>query len=79
MLPSVADGRLDGDRLQLEVEPGFYYSGFNRPDVLDAFSEAASEVAGRRVTTLIRERRPIHKEPRSLEELRKFPEVRFSK
>jgi hypothetical protein len=77
MVPSVASGFLDGDMLQLEVEPGFYYGRFNRPDVLDAFAAAASEAAGRKISCQIRERRPIQKEPRSLDELRQFPEVRF--
>ena len=77
ILDSVARGRPEGERFLLEVKPGFYYGRFNRPDVLEAFSDAASAVTGNKLTAILREWKEEPREPKSLDELRKFPEGRF--
>lgn len=70
-------GRIDNGALHIEVSPGFLYGRFNRQDVLSKFSAAASELAGRELHALLSE---LHDEPRqqrSLDELKKFKEVKF--
>ena len=78
---TIARGRAEGDSFILEVQPGFYYGRFNRPEILTAFSQAASALSGRSLTAILREWLPDPVDPskplRDLEELRKFPEVRF--
>ena len=71
-----ADGVMEGEILFIEAEPGFYFNRFNRADVLEELGRAASELLAKPVTAKVREKRP--KGPtRSLDELRRFPEVRF--
>ena len=77
-LNSAARGSVDGEKLLLEVEPGFYYMRFNRPETLELFARTASELTGKKLTAVIRELKAEPKEPRSLDEFRKFPEVRFT-
>ena len=71
-------GRLDGSVLRLEVTPGFLYGRFNKPEVLDTFSEAASRLTGREIRAALSE---LSDDPessrRSLEDLKVFKEVRF--
>ena len=71
-------GRLEASILRLEVVPGFLYGRFNKPEVLGKFSEAASNLAGHEIRTVLSE---LTDDPgaskRSLEDLKEFKEVRF--
>ena len=78
LLSKASEGYVENNLFIFEAEPGFYYARFNRPEILEAFASAASEVVGRQLSALVREHRPKRGEPKSLEELRKFPEVRFT-
>ncbi len=70
-------GRLEGNVLRLEVVSGFLYSRFNRQEVLTRFSQAARELCGREVNVQLSELKQEERQVRSLDELRKFDEVRF--
>ena len=70
------NGVLEGEILFVEAEPGFYFNRFNRPDVLEALARAAAELLAKPVAVKVREKRPTGA-TRSLDELRRFPEVRF--
>ena len=70
-------GKIENGTLRIEVVPGFLYGRFNRQDVLAKFSEAATALAGKEIHALLSE---LHDEPRpqrSLDELKKFKEVKF--
>ncbi|MBQ3372208.1 MAG: DNA polymerase III subunit gamma/tau [Oscillospiraceae bacterium] len=73
---ATVDGVREGDILFVETDPGFYFNRFNRPDVLEALANAASELLSSPVAVKVREKRPLGK-TRSLDELRQYPEVRF--
>ncbi|MBQ8076378.1 MAG: DNA polymerase III subunit gamma/tau [Oscillospiraceae bacterium] len=73
---STVSATLEGDILTVEAEPGFYFMRFKRQDVLDVLGNTASELVGRPVTAKVVEKRPVVG-THSLDELRKFPEVRF--
>ena len=75
--PNEMRGCVDGSLLKLEVIPGFKYTSFNKPDVLDKFAKAASELLGREIRAQISELDQSKREKRSLDELDKFPEVNF--
>jgi hypothetical protein len=68
----------DGGTLRIEVVPGFIYSRFSRREVLDRFAEAASALFGREMRAVIGEYRSVQQATRSLDELRAFPEVKFT-
>ena len=70
-------GRLDGEVLRLEAKPGFAYGRFNRPELLELISQAASAVRGKETRALLSERKGTNEPKRSLDELRVFKEVRF--
>lgn len=71
-------GCLDGTTLRLEVLPGFLYGRFNKPDVLERFSEAAGKLSGCEIRTVLSELLDDPEAPkRSLDDLRAFKEVRF--
>lgn len=68
----------DGAILHIEVTPGFLYARFNRQEILNKFSEAASALAGRELRAALAElsdKPPAAK--RSLDDLRSFKEVHF--
>ncbi len=69
-------GRLSGGVLTLEAESGFIFSRFNRTEILQKFSDCASELTGRAVNTILREMSEEKRETRSLDELKAFPETR---
>ena len=71
-------GYQDGDVLRIEVAPGFLYNRFNKQDVLGRFAEAAREAAGRELRVQLSEMPGEGRQTRSLEELKKFSEVRFT-
>ena len=76
LLPMAA-GHVEGSTLVVEVEPGFYFTRFNRPEIMDSLSQVASEILGFSVNAKVREKKKEVKEPRSLDELRQYKEVRF--
>ena len=70
---------LTGDVLKIEAEPLFMFGRINKPEVLQIFSDTASELCGRKINAVISkmtssgvEYRPSGK----LEDLLKFPEVK---
>ena len=69
-------GTLSGGVLTLEAESGFVFFRFNRAEVLQKFSDSASELLGRPVNTILRELDLKNSGTRSLDELKKFPEAR---
>ena len=75
--PNEMKATIEGSVLKLQVIPGFKFTSFNKPDVLNRFAEAASEVLGREMRTHISELDQSQREKRSLDELDKFPEVNF--
>lgn len=70
-------GRTDGTTLYVEVLPGFLFGRFNRQEILSKFAEAASAAAGREMRVQLLERKEAPRQQRSLDELKKFKEVRF--
>ncbi len=70
-------GRRDGEVFRLEVQPGFAYGRFNKPEVVEAFTAALESVTGRTERVLLSEMREEKRQTRSIDELRGFPEVRF--
>ena len=69
-------GSYNGSVLTLEAESGFVYFRFNRSEILQKFSDCASQIAGRQVNTILKELDLNKQETRSLDELKKFPEAR---
>lgn len=70
-------GRTDGTTLYVEVLPGFLFGRFNRQEILSKFAEAARAAAGRDMRVQLLERKETPRQQRSLDELKKFKEVRF--
>ena len=70
-------GRLEGNVLHVEAAPGFVYGRFNRQDVLGRLAAAAGELCGREINAKLGELRQEERQVRSLDELRKFDEVKF--
>ena len=70
-------GMADGNTLKIECLPGFVYGRFNRQDVLERFSQAARNIAGREIRVTLSELSDSGEKTRSVEELRQFKEVRF--
>ena len=70
-------GELHGGVLELEAESGFVFNRFNRTEILQKFSQCASEIAGRAVNATVREMSGAGRETRSLDELKKFPETKI--
>ena len=75
--PNEMRAYIEGSLLRLEIIPGFKMTSFNRPEVLDKFTQAAGEVLGRPMRTQVFELDLSNREKRSLDELGKFPEVNF--
>ena len=73
----VVIGVLEGNTLNLKVQPGFHYGIFNKTDVLDTFSKAASKVAGRDIVTRISELNSGSAAHHNLDELKNFSQVKF--
>ncbi len=74
---SVVRAALNGNVLQVQVQPGFKFGRFNRPDVLESFAEEASGLLGREIHAKIEELRETERPKRSLDELKSFKEVHF--
>ena len=74
---SVVRAILNGNVLQVQVQPGFKFGRFNRPDVLERFAEEASGLLGREIHAKIEELRETERPKRSLDELKSFKEVHF--
>ena len=70
-------GRMENGVLHVDCLPGFVYGRFNRQEVLDSFAAAASHKCGRDVRVILGELGADAQSTRSVEELRKFKEVRF--
>ncbi len=69
--------QLDENVLSIRITPGFIYGRFNKPDVLNKFAAAASELCGREIRANLSELNEKAREKRSLEDLKAFKEVRF--
>ena len=70
-------GRMENGVLHVECLPGFVYGRFNRPEVLDSFAAAARGKCGREVRVILGELHDDAPAVRSIDELRKFKEVKF--
>ena len=71
-------GSVEGSSLLLYVVPGFLYTRFNRPDILDRFAQAAQELSGQALRVQLKELDQSREQTRrSLDELKSFKEVRF--
>lgn len=70
-------GRVDETTLYIEVLPGFLYTRFNRQELLNKFTQAATAAAGRDVRVKLCELSPQERPQRDLSELKQFKEVRF--
>ena len=75
--PDLILGALKGDVLQIEAAPGYAYMRFNRPELLQLFTETADAIRGRETRVLLADRKPRQESGRSLDELRAFEEVHF--
>ncbi len=76
--PTQSKCEVDYDTLRLHVAPGFFYDMINKQDILMRIREAANEVTGRSLKIQLNELSSGDSEPtRSVDELRKFKEVRF--
>ena len=76
--PTQSKCEVDYDTLRLYVVPGFFYDMINKQDTLMRIREAANEVTGRSLKIQLNELSSGDSEPtRSVDELRKFKEVRF--
>ena len=69
--------KIEGDLLQLLVQPGFKLERFKRQDVTESFAQEASRLTGREIRVLVGELREDSRPQRSVEELRGFKEVHF--
>ena len=67
----------EGETLWIEMEKGLGYNRLNRSELLEKFSQSASEVLGRPVHTQMRENKKEIKEKQDLDYFKQFPEVRF--
>ena len=75
--PGKLRGTLRGNVLTLEAESGFIFNRFNRAEILQKFSDCASEMTGHSVNTVLRELTETTRERRNLDELKAFPETRI--
>lgn len=75
--PSKLRGTLEGNTLKIECVPGFVYGRFNRPEVLQRFSQAAGRVCARDIRVTLSELSDKPGGARSVEELKQFKEVHF--
>ena len=75
--PDLILGVLKGDVLQIEAAPGYAYMRFNRPELLQQFTETAAAIRGRETRVVLADRKPRQESGRSLDELRAFQEVHF--
>ncbi len=75
--PGRITGRFEGGLLRIDVAPGFIFGRVNRPEITAAFAAAAEKVTGEPARVLVGELRAGQRQQRSLEELKKFSEVRF--
>ncbi|MCR5089942.1 MAG: DNA polymerase III subunit gamma/tau [Oscillospiraceae bacterium] len=69
--------RLMGQELILEAIPGFLLERLKKPEVRNVFSEASAEVLGYPITVRLEEMSQSDRPKRSLDELRRFKEVKF--
>ncbi len=68
----------EGKVLKLLVKAGFIYGRFNKPEVIEKLSAAASALSGMEMRVILGEKQEQQPRPkRELEELKAFKEVRF--
>lgn len=76
--PLQVTGELKDGVLELHLAKSFAYGAFNKPDILAAFREAASKLAGRPVRVAAMPMDSMEKiAARSIDELARFKEVKF--
>lgn len=69
-------GVLTGNTLRLEAAAGFVYTRINKQEILQKFSSAAQKLLGAPVRVVLSEMKEDGS-ARNLEELKKYPEVKF--
>lgn len=79
---SIADplkvrGYVEGDTLHIDVIPGFIHKRFEKPEMLERFAQMARELSGKEMRVKLGELKEDVRSARSLDELKKFKEVRF--
>ena len=76
--PTQARCEVSYDTMQLYVVPGFFYDMINKQDVLMRLRDAANDVTGRSLKIQLSELVSSDNKPtRTVDELKKFKEVRF--
>ena len=79
---SIADplkvrGYVEGDTLHIDVIPGFIHKRFEKPEMLERFAHMARDLSGKEMRVKLGELKEDVRSARSLDELKKFKEVRF--
>ncbi len=79
---SIADehkvrGYVEGDTLHIDVIPGFIHKRFEKPEMLEKFADMARSMSGKEMRIKLGELKECERSARSLDELKKFKEVRF--
>lgn len=79
---SIADplkvrGYVEGDTLHIDVIPGFIHKRFEKPEMLERFAQMARDLSGKEMRVKLGELKEDVRSARSLDELKKFKEVRF--
>ncbi len=79
---SIADplkvrGYVEGDTLHIDVIPGFIHKRFEKPEMLERFAQMARELSGKEMRVKLGELKEDERSARSLDELKKYKEVRF--
>lgn len=77
VLKEASKAYLDGDKLVVEVESGFYLTQTSRPENVDKLTAAAKKVLGREIAVRVTELKKEVKPPRDLSYFRQFPEVQI--
>lgn len=70
-------GRVQGDTLYIDVIPGFTYERFKKQEIQTKFQKKASEIGGREIRVKLGELREEQRSARSIDEIKKYKEVRF--
>ncbi len=70
-------GYVEGDTLHIDVIPGFIHKRFEKPEMLERFAQMARELSGKEMCIKLGDLVEDQRSARSLDELKKFKEVRF--
>ena len=77
--PSLAQCRFSGDRLEIFAEPSMYLQRLSRPEIQEKIIEAVKTVSGKEISITVKEKTEESSSAplRDIEELAKYPEVKF--